>query len=97
MNAELCVIEYIDLSQYQDVATDDFFQDDDVTICTLTIVGWCVDVSINGVELVKIIYVNDCDGGENSEGMVIPVSCILNRTRLEPEDGEPDLITEDMN
>lgn len=97
-HAELSIIQYIDLSQIQGVSTQDFFEDDGNTICTLTIVGWVLDVVIDGVELVKIVYINDDDGCENSEGMVIPVSCILKRARLVP-DIDPDTImdTEDMN
>lgn len=82
--AKLAVIQYVDLSQFQGISTHEFFSEDANTICTLSIVGWCLDVKIDGIELVKVLYVNDEDGAENSEGMVIPVSCILERTELEP-------------
>lgn len=81
--AELSLIEYIDLAGYTDFQTSDFFSSDQYTVCTLTIVGWALDVVIDGLHLVKIVFVNDEDGDENSEGMVIPISCITKRMRLE--------------
>lgn len=96
--AELTMIEYIDLAQYQNVSTVDFLSDKTNTICTLTIVGWALDIVIDGVHMIKIIYINDDDGNENSEGMVIPTSCIKRRVLLEPSEEVDTMdLTEDLN
>lgn len=79
--AELCLVTYVDLAETQNVSTQEFF-DHKTTYSKLSIAGWVMEQELNGVVCLKVCYLHDEDGEENSAGIVIPISCVLSCERL---------------
>lgn len=84
--AYIGVVAYVDLSATSAISTQDFFAAEGLS--TLTVCGYIVEMEQKGMNVIKICYICDMEGGENSEGIVIPLSCVVSITRMRP-DGEP--------
>jgi hypothetical protein len=80
--AELCLVSYIDLAETTGVSTQDFFGEH-TTLSRLSTVGWVMEQDVQGIHCIKVCYIHDDDGEENSSGIVIPISCVLKCEILE--------------
>lgn len=84
--AYMGVVEYVDLLATSGVSTQDFFANEGLR--TLTVCGYILEMEQGGMNVVKVCYISDMEGGDNSEGIVIPLSCVISITRMHP-DGDP--------
>lgn len=93
--AYLAVIEYIDLAEITNISTQDFFSNE--TISTLTVTGYCIEADMDGIHVLKVCYINDLDGGANSSGLVIPISCVKSIQKLDTASEKIDYMGSETN
>jgi hypothetical protein len=80
-SAEICCVTYVDLAETSNISTQSFF-DHKTSYSKLSVCGWVMEQEIGGVLCLKICYLHDEDGNENSSGIVIPISCIISCDKL---------------
>lgn len=83
--ARPAILQYVDLAQHAKVDSHDFFQSAGLVI--LQCMGWTYETEVDGIEVYKILMVDDMDGDANSEGFVIPKACVLKIAYLSDEEG----------
>lgn len=73
-------VEYLDLCAYTNVSREEFFNE--CGLKRLLVYG----LILEGDEIVKVLYNDDQDDDTESEGIVIPKSCVVSITYFSGED-----------
>lgn len=72
-------VEYYDLCAYTNVTREEFFNE--CGLKRLLVYGLVLETD----DVVKILYNDDQDDDTESEGIVIPKSCVIDITYFQPE------------
>lgn len=74
LRAKPARVRYIDLCEHSCTTTQDFFAE--AGLAVVEVYGLTVEMTVRGVTVLKVLFYDGIEADEESQGIVIPISCV---------------------